>query len=164
MLESVTSAVIRALRDAEIEAVDAFESVPVDDGGVRCCVYVKKAQCSAAGFGEYIGLCRDSDGQERESYAKRCEIVLGLDIYAPMTQDNGARACMACFDRVFQALAGLKSGLKIRALGVSRVEPDDETGLFLCRGEAEGTAYLVARQDEESGELTDFILKGDLKA
>ena len=165
MLECVQDAVVAALRDGGLTAARAYEPLPLDrqrDAAVY--VGIRGARWEGSGFGEYLGWRTDPEtGAEQECYALRCQVEVSLDIYASQGGENGAAACTACFDRAVAALRSLPAGLKLKALSCGGAAPDGDSGRFRCQGVLEGVAYLLAQPQEESGEFTDFILKGVLK-
>lgn len=165
MLESVVSPVVEALRGAGLEAVRAYPRQPLcTKSGTLLCVSVARAKITPAGLGAYLGIGTDPvTGLSEELYGARCELELAVDIYAaPDAEDAGAE-CMRCADLVPAALRSLPEGIKISSLSFGPVAPDPQTGRFLCRGAAAASAYFIARVSEESGEFTDFILKGSVR-
>ncbi len=163
MLEGVVSAVAAALGAAGIEAVEAYpkrELCCLD--GALVCVGVKSAKGLPAGFGGYLGLGADPvTGKRGELYGARCVLELALDVYAGM--GAGAGECTRCAGRIPAALGGLPEGIKISSLCFGQTAPDGETGLFKCSGVMAATAYFIARETDEDGVFSDFILRGSVK-
>ena len=163
MLETVISMAVKALNEAGIEAVEAYpkkELCCLD--GAMVCVGVRSAKGLPAGFGGYLGLGVDPvTGKSGELYGARCEIELALDVYAGA--GAGAGECTRCAGKIPAALAGLPEGIKISSLSFGQTAPDGETGLFKCQGTLAGTAYFIAREADEDGVFSDFILRGSVK-
>lgn len=163
MLDTVISATVAALGAAGIEAVEAYpkgELCCLD--GALVCVGVKSARALPSGFGAYLGLGVDPvTGRSAELYGARCELELTLDVYAGM--GAGAGECVRCAGEAAEALAGLPEGIKISSLSFGAAAPDGKTGLFKCPGVLTATAYFIAREKEEDGVFSDFILRGSVR-
>ncbi|MCM1150236.1 MAG: hypothetical protein NC319_09180 [Butyricicoccus sp.] len=163
MLDSVVSAIIAALNEAGIGAVEAYpkkELCRLD--GALVCVGVKSAKGLPAGFGGYLGLGADPEtGRSEELYGARCVLELSLDIFAGT--GAGAGECTRCAGRIPAALGALPEGIKISSLSFGAAAPDGGTGLFKCSGVLSGTAYFIARERPEDGVFSDFILRGSVK-
>ncbi|MGI5935762.1 MAG: hypothetical protein ACOX7I_03005 [Oscillospiraceae bacterium] len=159
MLNTVFSALVDALNRAGVEAVCQYPSAPLDSRkGPLVCVGVKSSKLLSPGAGEYLGLRRNGDGSITEAYGFRLELVLGLDIYSPHDAEPGG--CLRCFGEITMALREMPSGLKVRKLVCGVVSPDRATEMFRCPCELHCMAYLVCSASEETGEFTDFELKG----
>lgn len=163
MLESVVNAVIATLREAGLDAARSYEPLPLRrEGGARICVGIRELRCTEGGLGAYLGLrSRSSDGEAQESYALRCEVTLALDVYAPKGEENAAGLCAAAFDRAVLALSGAESGLRAEEISCGEAVPDEESGMFRCRGSLRARVWLLLERDEESGSFTDFKLRGE---
>ncbi|HHU21920.1 MAG TPA: hypothetical protein GXZ52_00645 [Clostridiales bacterium] len=159
MLNTVVSALADTLRQAGIEAVCQYHPAPLDNRkGPLVCVGVKSSKLVTSGAGEYLGLRRSEDGSFTEAYGFRLELVLGLDIYSPYDGEPGG--CLGCFGEISAALGRMPSGLKIRKLVCGVTAPDRVTEMFRCPCELHCMAYLICGAREETGEFTDFELKG----
>lgn len=163
MLDSVVSATVAALNKAGIEAVEAYPKRELCClGGALVCVGVRSAKGLPAGFGGYLGLGVDPvTGKSEELYGARCEIELALDVYAGA--GAGAGECTRCAGRIPAALGDLPEGIKISSLSFGAAAPEVGTGLFKCSGVLAGTAYFIAREMDEDGVFSDFILRGSVK-
>lgn len=161
-LEQVKRAVAAALERAGVRAVTAWEPEVLKryDGAVVA-VGVRRCVCEQAGLWDYLGEETAAGGGSREVYGRRLELTLSLDAWADASV--GALACQAALERACEALAaGLPAGLKAGEMAWEAVEWDGETGMFLRRGTLRCSAVLLAKAQAETGELTDFILKGVL--
>jgi hypothetical protein len=159
MLNAVVSALVDALNRAGVEAVCQYTPAPLDSRkGPLVCVGVKSSRLLSPGAGEYLGLRRNEDGSFTETYGFRLELVLALDIYSPC--DAEPSGCMDCFGDITMAARELPSGLKVRKLVCGVASPDKATEMFRCPCELHCLAYLVCSASEETGEFTDFQLKG----
>ena len=162
MLEKLVGSVVEILSAAGLNAGAAFPKQAAARGSAFIAVGIRRASGRGAGFARYLGVERDPERGETEIYGMRCEVELALDIYAPMSEANGAAACSALFDRAAAALDGA-AGLSVRELRCGEAAPDRTAGMFLLRGEAACSALLAAAGDDGDGTFTDFVLKGELK-
>lgn len=158
MLDTVIGAFVGVLREGGIDALREYPDARLGRKGAPVvCVGAKSGRLSGSGMGEYLGT-NQADG--RELYALRLELVLGMDIFAPLGWEGG---CLSVFEQVSALLPRLPSGLRPSALVSGEVLPDTDTGLLRSRCEMHCTASLVGEADEETGEFLDFELKGVLK-
>ena len=166
MLETLVTAVVEALRAEGIHAAPAYERTPIERGGQPLvCVSVRGAERIGSGFAEYLGVFADPEtGVERESYGMRADVELGVDVYVPKHSENAAMECVRVFDEAARCMSALSAGWKMRSVQCGEPAPDEETGLFRCKGSMRGTAYLIAQPEDDSGAFGDFILKGVLRA
>lgn len=163
MLEKITESIVAALGEAGLNAGRSYPRAGVPQSGVFVKAAIRSVRQSESGFARFLGLReRESDGALTEEYGMRCDLEIALDIYAAMDSENAAADCEAAVDGVLEAMAGY-AGLKISSVACQQATPDRETGLFLCRCTAECGAMLTFDSDEETGEFTDFILKGELR-
>lgn len=118
----------------------------------------------AAGLPAYRAFPREAvERGGREVYGLRCDVELALDIYAPMSAENGAAECGRLFDAAAAAL-GAAAGLSVRELRCGEAAPDARLGMFVLRGAADCAALLVDESGDGDGKtFTDFVLKGELK-
>lgn len=165
MLESVISAVVDALDGSGLGAERAYRRQRLcRREGTLICVSVLKAKGLPAGLGAYLGTAVDpGTGRSEELYGARCEMEIGLDIYAAADAENGAAECMRCADLIAPALGALPEGIKLSALSFDQAVPDAETGRFVCHGIMTASAYFIARSREDEGGFTDFILRGTVE-
>ena len=70
---------------------------------------------------------------------------------------------MSYTDDIYAACAAMLGGLRGAELSCGETQPDAETGLYRLPAEIRGTAYFSAELDEDSGEFSDFTLRGVLK-
>lgn len=163
MLDNITKGLIQALEQAGLEAGRAYPRSPLADGGVFVKIGLASARQSESGFARFLGLKeREEDKALIEVYGMKCELELRLDIYAGMEQDNAAARCETVLDDIMAALAQY-GGLSLHAVSCGEAAPDRETGFFRCRCTAQAGAELMFESAEETGEFTDFILKGELR-
>lgn len=161
MLETVVTAVVTALGEKGIGATRRFPASRLDKGNSPVvCVGVKSSRLLSSGAGDYLGTRDDAEKGRTELYGFRSELVLSLDIYSAK---QGPEGCAKCFDAMTALLPGLPSGLKLKSLESGETVFDADTGMFMCPCRLECTAYLICQADEETGEFTDFILRGVLK-
>ena len=158
MLEEAVEAVVSALKSSGIDAAAEFPdgfakkiSGPTVRVGLRSCAL------TSSGCGEYLGLTTVNGAQE-ELYGSRAELCVELDIFAP-----AAAECAAAGDSAAAALSALPAGLKTREFTCRPAEFDETAGAFRRRCELKCFAYLVRTAAADSGEFTDFVLRGVLK-
>ena len=165
MLETLVTAAVGALKAEGLNAAPAYERTPIERGGrPLVCVSVRSAERTGSGFAEYLGVFADPEtGLERETFGMRADVELGMDVYVPKTSENAGLECVRVFDEAARCMSALSAGWKMRSVQCGEPAPDEETGLFRCKGSMRGTAYLIAQPENDSGAFTDFILKGVLK-
>lgn len=157
MPEAVIEAIIAALRDAGLNVTAAFpDGAAPGSAGALVCVGMDSCQVSSSGCGEYLGT--ETGGSAAELYGYRAEVTAALDVYAPT-----AAECAGAGDGICAALGKLPSGLKMRAFSCAGTEFDELTGAFRRRCALKCLAYLTRSADAETGEFTDFILRGAVK-
>jgi len=162
MLDKITDSLVEALAQAGFDAGRAWPGQPAQDSGVYIRLAIASARQSEAGFSRFLGLKTKDDGSLLEVYGMKCHIGLRLDIYAGPEQENAAAQCEKAMDGIMQALAQY-GGLSISSVACDGAAYDRDTGLFLCPCKAEATAELCFEAEEEAGQFTDFILKGELR-
>ena len=165
MLETLVTAAVGALKAEGLNAAPAYERTPIERGGQSLvCVSVRSAERTGSGFAEYLGVFADPEtGLERETFGMRADVELGVDVYVSKHSENAAMECVRVFDEAAQCMSALSAGWKMRSVQCGESAPDEETGLFRCKGSMRGTAYLIAQPGSDTGAFTDFILKGVLK-
>lgn len=163
MLDRIAQSLVDELQNAGISAGRAWPREAIRRTGTYVRLSIASAQQSEAGFARFLGFCEQESGEMSELYGMRCRIGLRLDIYAGMECENAAAECEKAMDGIMLALAD-SAGLSISSVSCGETGHDRQTGMFLCRCKAETETELIFRKtEEESGEFTDFILKGELK-
>lgn len=108
MLENIAIEIAEELNNAGINAVTAFNASELEDVSAFVCVGLKSARISSSGLGNYIGVCTE-DGQLKEMYGEKAELVLSFDVYSPASADEG---CSELADGVRCALFNI-DGLSV---------------------------------------------------
>lgn len=163
MTDTVLDAIVASLADAGIDAVRAYPNAALSRSrGPVVCVGMRSNRLLSPGMGDYLGQ-RAAPGAVSELYGLRAECAAALDIFSPDDAAFGAAGCVRCAEAVSSALAALPSGLRLRALRLGETEFDGETGMFRMTAEMDFTAFLVREMNADTGEFTDFTLKGVLK-
>jgi len=122
-------------------------------------VSLRAGSAVAAGLAEYLGERYDDETAAWcETYGKRLELTLGVDVYAPAGA-GGAVKCLDIVAGVIGAIPALQAGIKVRRFTCGEARFDQATGMFVCPADMECACYFYAdkRGDEE---LSGFILKG----
>ncbi len=162
-LEQVKNALIAALEAAGLQARSAFSpgwtqeySEPVVAVGLR------SGESRGDAFNFYLGIQEDPKTlKQQEVYGMRLELRLSLDIYSPAQGGSaGAEHTLVLLHQVM--LNGLPAGLKPESLQWEEMHWDEETEMFLRRGELSCCAHFTASVSEDGALLSDFILKGRL--
>lgn len=157
MLDTVLDAITQTLSDAGIDAVREYPGIRL--GRVESpvvCLGARSAKLSGSGMGDYMGLAGQ---EEREVYALRLELCVGAEIFAPVDYRGG---CIGVFEKISTLLPLLPSGIRPTELVCGDTAPDSDTGLLKCGAELHCTAALICELGEETGQFTDFRLKGVL--
>lgn len=157
MYDAILEALVSALTAAGLNAMRQYPEARAGGPYPAVCVGLKSGKLLSAGAGDYLGQ-RDEGGAVRAVYGYRTEAVAALDLYAPE-----AAGCLAGFSGVSGAAVEFPAGLRTRALVCGETVFDGETGLFHCPAELHFFALLTREADEETGEFTDFVLRGVLK-
>ena len=164
-IELVLEAIRSAIEDGEAAAAiydfppdrKARHTLPVVSVGL------KSGAAVPSGFMSYMGLRHNAlTDTYSEVYSKRLKLTVSLDMRCPADGVTGGTSCAALFSRVIHALDGVSSGIKVGEVTCGDVTYDRNADAYLCRAEAVCEAVLFAEKSEESGEFTDFILRGDL--
>lgn len=159
MPDAVLDALTEALTAAGVRAVRAYPDTVLSRGeGPVVCVGMKANQLVSAGAGDYLGQ-ETVNGVLAEVYGFRMDLTVSLDIYAP-DDGRGAAACGLCAEAVCGAFSRFPSGLKPRALECGETAFDAETGMFRLPMSLRCAAFLLREKNSETGEFTDFALKG----
>ena len=138
MLESIASEIAKTLTDAGIKAVTAFSPYELADDAPLVCVALHSAKMTSSGLGNYIGVCTE-DGQVKEMYGEKADIVLALDIYSPADKKE---ACSELADAVRCALYKT-DGLSVTEFSFGAVGYDGGSRMLCSRCSAKAGAYLV---------------------
>lgn len=152
MFDEVISAIIAALREKGIPAAAQYRDGLLSENRLVC-VGIRGGKMLSSGAGEYLGL---KNG--RELFGFRAEITAATDVFA-----ESAAGCLSLLDMLGGALGRMPGGLRGAELSCGETQPDAETGLYRLPAEIRGTAYFSAELDEDSGEFSDFTLRGVLK-
>jgi hypothetical protein len=157
-LMQVKQAVIRALKDAGVTAMEAFpDSRAKAYPAAVATVAVGAAVGKMLGFCNYLGEIYDPEaGTVRELYGKQLEGDITVDIRAERAAD-----CEDGCQRAAEVLlSDLPAGIRPGELRWEALVWEKTTGMFLRKGHLQCQAVFVA-QSQEDGELfLDFILKG----
>lgn len=151
MLENIASEIAEELNNAGINAVAAFNASELDDAAAFVCIGLKSARISSSGLGNYIGVCTE-DGQLKEMYGEKAELVLSFDIYSPASADEG---CSELADSVMCALYSI-NGLSVTEFSFGQVEYDSASRMLCSRCTAKAAAYLVREMLGSS--LSDYSI------
>lgn len=163
MLDRIAQSLVDELQNVGISAGRAWPREAIRRTGTYVRLSIASAQQSEAGFARFLGFRRRDGGDGAELYGMRCRIGLRLDIYAGADCENAAAECEKAMDGIMLALADC-AGVSISSVSCGETCHDRQTGMFLCRCRAETDTELIFRKtEEESGEFTDFILKGELR-
>lgn len=164
MLETIIQALLNTLSKAGIRCVSQYPMDALEpENGAVVCVGVKSSRLLSSGAGEYLGIREAESGNRSEVFGFRLELNLGLDIFAPDEEGEGALGCVSMFSLISDALYELPSGLKNRELVCGAPKPDGLTEMYHCPCELRCAAYLVCEADDETGEFADFVLRGVLR-
>ena len=162
-LEQVKTALTAALERAGITAVKEYGPERIRDyAGAVITVGTRRGESRQAGLCDYLGEQEDPEtGRRAEVYGRRLDITLSLDAWADRAA--GAAACQEALEACHEALlSGLPAGLRPGDMTWEEVRWDQEAGMFSQRGTLRCAAYLTATAQDETGMLSDFILKGVL--
>lgn len=162
MLDAVLDAVVTALCGAGLAALRQFPDSELDrDSGPVVCVGLKSNKLVSSGAGDYMGEKTDG-GTVSEVYGFRMEPVIALDVYSPDDGENGAEGCVGTAEAVSAALPEFPSGLKVRELVCGETAFDGATEMFHMPVALSCAAFLTREMNGETGEFSDFVLKGVL--
>ena len=162
MVEAITRAVCAALCEGGINAARSFPDVSIDEiSESLVCVDARSVSAAEGAFADYLGLRRREDGAFVEVFGQRCDFSLSVDIF--VRPERGGALCAEIFDGVVLALGNLREGMKICGVSRGKCSFDGGTGLLLCACEVSGVAFLICEGTEETGEFTDFVLKGEIR-
>ena len=123
MLENIAIEIAEELNNAGINAVTAFNASELEDVSAFVCVGLKSARISSSGLGNYIGVCTE-DGQLKEMYGEKAELVLSFDVYSPASADEG---CSELADGVRCVLFNIDGKISV---GIPRVRQSWKSQLF----------------------------------
>ena len=138
MLENIASEIAEELNNAGINAVAAFNASELDDAAAFVCVGLKSARISSSGLGNYIGVCTE-DGQLKEMYGEKAELVLSLDVYSPANADEGcselADGAAAARQRRQPILCVKCSAVRCRTTASGRGKYEHDKSIFFKFGQ-----------------------------
>ena len=157
-LVQIRTAVVNALREAGLTALEAFPKGEMKRyGGAVAAVAVGAASGGALGFCNYLGESWDEEsGTVRELYGKQLEGEITVDIRA-----ESAEACeKGCETAAEVLLGGLPAGIRPGELRWEAICWEKHTGMFLRKGHLQCRAVFIAREKEDGEVFLDFILKG----
>lgn len=159
-LGQICAAVIVALQEAGITAVNAYQGVAKRYDGPVAAVDVESAAESASGMGNYLGQIVDpKTGEVKELYGWQMDAKILLEVRAP-----SAAACEQAMETAAGVLlGGLPSGLRPQEISWAGISWDKRSGMFLRKGILRCKAFFTAESGEEAGTLLDFILKGTMR-
>lgn len=161
--EQVKAYLTAQLKQAGIQTVQAWERRRIPQLNAPAAVVgVEETRSSSAALWAYLGLTQEENAAVgKERYGRRLELSLCVDFYAPRAQAQKLEACCEVLETLcFSPLAAF---LHISGVRRGEIRADRISGYLQCRCTAACTAYLTATRDEDSAELTDFILKGVLQ-
>ena len=158
MLDTVVNGVVEALGGCGMNAMAAYPDQAFDShGGTAVAVGIRSGKMLSSGAGEYLGMEKREDGGARELYGFALELVMSLDIFA-----GDAAGCGSILSRLSALMGAMPCGIRVQSLSWGESEADPFTGMFCCRCEMHCTAHLTAAEND-SGEFTDFVLKGTVE-
>lgn len=159
-MQAILDAVITTLTAAGLSAFSEYPAGALDrTQGPVICAGVKSTKLISSGAGDYLGEST-VEGVSREIYGLRMDAVISLDIYSPDDAENGAAGCGGTAESISAAVSSLPSSIKVRAIVRGETEYDGKTEMFFCPMELHCAALLTREENAESGEFTDFYLRG----
>ena len=157
-LGQIRTAVLTALKDAGIEALEQFPEEKIKAyTSAAATVGVGAASGKSAGFGDYLGEVTDAETQTvRERYGK--------ELTGQITVELRAADCEAGCERATEVLlSGLPEGIRAGELTWEAISWEKTTRMFLRRGTLVCRALFLAESEAEAGTFLDFRLKGVMK-
>ena len=138
-LGQIRTAVLTALKDAGIEALEQFPEEKIKAyTGAAATVGVGAASGKSAGFGDYLGEVTDAETQTvRERYGKELTGQITVELRA--------------------------EGIRAGELTWEAISWEKTTRMFLRRGTLVCRALFLAESEAEAGTFLDFRLKGVMK-
>ena len=160
-LMQVRQAVLKALKEAGMQALEAFpEGRAKRYSGAVATVAVGAAEGKGLGFCNYLGEAYDEEaGTAREVYGKQLEGEIVVDVRAERAADCES----GCETAAEVLLGGLPVGIRPGELRWEGLQWETATGLFLRRGILSCRAVFVAESAEEGEAFLDFILRGVMR-
>ena len=160
-LGQIRTAVLTALKDAGIEALEQFPEEKIKAyTSAAATVGVGAASGKSAGFGDYLGEVTDAETQTvRERYGKELTGQITVELRAERAAD-----CEAGCERATEVLlSGLPEGIRAGELTWEAISWEKATRMFLRRGTLVCRALFLAESEAEAGTFLDFRLKGVMK-
>ena len=160
-LAQVRQAVLEALKEAGVQALEAFpEGWAKRYPGAVATVAVGAAAGKEMGFCNYLGERYDPElGGVRECYGRRLEGEIVVEVRAERAAD-----CESGCEAVTEVLlGGLPAGIRPGELRWEGLAWERATETFLRRGSLRCQAVFVAERAEEGEAFLDFILRGVMR-
>lgn len=160
-MEQVKAAVCEALCAAGMQARGEFEMARLTQTEAAVVVGIEQTESRDVGFTSYLGEEYDEKrGCYVQRYARRMEIVLSLEVYAPRN-GSGSEAERAAEQAMEILREKLPSGVKISKVVWEKLAWDEGHDRFCRRGLLYGKALLMSEQAEtDESPILDFKLKG----
>ena len=154
-LGQIRTAVLTALKDAGIEALEQFPEEKIKAyTGAAATVGVGAASGKSAGFGDYLGEVTDAETQTvRERYGKELTGQITVELRAERAAD-----CEAGCERATEVLlSGLPEGIRAGELTWEAISWEKTTRMFLRRGTLVCRALFLADLGVEQSGLDRLI-------
>ena len=160
-MEQLMETILEAAQAAGIPTARALQPgrMPRLEGPVAA-LALRKAVQTPAGFGGYLGVYTDAQGQTRDLYGMRLEAEVVFTIYTPRASTASAGETMA--ERLAELLLEGIDGVSLRQFTVQETTYAAEPDCFTTVLEATVLAHLYAVTSGEEPAFTDFILKGEI--
>jgi hypothetical protein len=160
MFEEILQAAQAVLSEGENRVTREFPAGPTTfDGRPLVVVGIGESKLLSSGLGDYMGIRRESTGQETEIYGRRLETELALTIFLP--EKNGDTGLIESCAGELELLTR-RFPDSLRALEFSRraVSRDGQLRCFVCECLVRCAAFFVAESTGEEGEFLNFKLRG----
>lgn len=161
MLDAILDSTVRLLQNAGLNAHRSYPADRLDRTKEHICVSLKKGELLTSGMGNYLG-CKRTDEGIAEMYGCKARLCLAADIYVPAA-GSGASRCAALADSICSAMESAPQGLRVTQIECGDASFCGESGMFKSRCTVSCIAFPVRSVVRESGEFTDFILRGEVK-
>ena len=163
-LEQVKASLAATLNQAGIAAVTEYGPKTLKRyHGAVVTIGLRRGESRQVGLCDYLGEQEEQEtGVRREVYGRRLDITLSLDTWAG--REIGAAACQCALEQIHDVLlTDLPAGIRPGDMTWEEVRWNQTADMFQQQGTLQCSAYLTATTQEESGMLSDFILKGVLE-
>lgn len=161
MFDSILDSVVGALKSAGLNSVRSYPAAKLDRSAEYVCISLKKGEILSSGMGNYLG-CRQTEKGVAELYGFKAAVSIAADIYVPAS-GIGAGRCVALADSLCSALENAPQGLKVLGFDCGDAAFCSESRMFKSRCTVSCIAFPMRSVIRESGEFTDFVLRGELK-